>query len=336
VSSGDVEDLPSLPPAILWSHCYVAFPQFEVAKDDEDEGALRYVARLSSGRDLVEELISYGVWPLAHDWVLGEVCPRRMPTLGDQLVRSPAFIVDLRGRNPAAFVREVEPEAVKIVGRYMPRTETLRSWDIHGSNVRLNHVFELNRLPYVGYPGGRRCRCCCPPGKKGGDDGRRRPFAGSSAERGRQKEEIRYNDCGVEGFRMFCCGFIGDLHGSRIDDVFARALGIFHANAEGYRGSPRNVPIPRATGEDMFTYRLAREMKIFTYGRNVAAVVSTVMEKDRQDAPQKRRSFARVGDPRREVKMAWASVKPAAPSTNMPPPGVPVASMSLPAVPTQE
>jgi hypothetical protein len=36
-------------PAILCSHCYVAFPQFEVAEEDEDEGALRYVARLSSG-----------------------------------------------------------------------------------------------------------------------------------------------------------------------------------------------------------------------------------------------------------------------------------------------
>ena len=61
--------------------------------------------------------------------------------------------MDLRGRNPTAFVREVEAEAVKIVGRYVPRTETLRSWDICGSNVRLNRVFELNHLSYVGYPG---------------------------------------------------------------------------------------------------------------------------------------------------------------------------------------
>jgi hypothetical protein len=35
----------------------------------------------------------------------------------------------------------------------VPRIEALRSWDIRGSNVRLNHVFELNRLPYGGYPG---------------------------------------------------------------------------------------------------------------------------------------------------------------------------------------
>jgi hypothetical protein len=131
----------------------VAFPPFEVAKDDEDEGALRYATRMSSGRDLVEEFIGYGVWPLAHGWVLGEVCPRRMPSLGDQLVRSPAFALDLRGRNSATFLWEVEAKAARIIGRYMMRTETLRSWDIRGSNVHLNHVFELNRLPYGGYPG---------------------------------------------------------------------------------------------------------------------------------------------------------------------------------------
>jgi hypothetical protein len=68
-------------------------------------------------------------------------------------VRSPAFSLDLRGQDPAAFVCEVEDGSVRIVGRYAPRTESLQSWDIRGSNVRLNWVFELNRLPYGGYPG---------------------------------------------------------------------------------------------------------------------------------------------------------------------------------------
>jgi hypothetical protein len=35
----------------------------------------------------------------------------------------------------------------------VPWIEGLRSWDIYGSNVRLNQVFELNCLPYGGYPG---------------------------------------------------------------------------------------------------------------------------------------------------------------------------------------
>jgi hypothetical protein len=51
------------------------------------------------------------------------------------------------------FVREVKAKAARILGRYVLRMETLRSWDIRGSNVRLNRVFELNHLPYVGYPG---------------------------------------------------------------------------------------------------------------------------------------------------------------------------------------
>jgi hypothetical protein len=42
----EVEDLPGLPVAVMCSHCYVAFPQFEVAEDDEDEGALRCAARM--------------------------------------------------------------------------------------------------------------------------------------------------------------------------------------------------------------------------------------------------------------------------------------------------
>jgi hypothetical protein len=153
VAGGEVEDLSGLPAAVICSHCYVAFPPFDVAEDDSDEGALRCAARMSSGRDLVEEFIGYEVWPLAHGWALGEVCPRQMPSLGEQLVRSPAFALDLRGRDPAAVVREAEDGAVRIVGCYVPRTEALRSWDIRGSNVRLNRVFELNRLPYGGYPG---------------------------------------------------------------------------------------------------------------------------------------------------------------------------------------
>jgi hypothetical protein len=94
----------------MCSHHYVAYSQFEVAEDDEDEGALRCAARMSSGRDLVEEFVGYGVW------ALGEVCPCEMPSRGRQLVRSPAFALDLRGRDPAAFMCEAEDGAARIVG----------------------------------------------------------------------------------------------------------------------------------------------------------------------------------------------------------------------------
>jgi hypothetical protein len=67
---------------------------------------------------------------------------------------------------------------------------------------------------------------------------------------------------------------------------------------------PNNVPIPRTAGEDIFMSRMARDLKIFPYGRNITAVVSVVMEKDRQDAAQKRRAVVRIGDPFREAKKA--------------------------------
>jgi hypothetical protein len=127
VAEGTVEDHPGLPVAEMCSHYYSAYPQFEVAEEDADEGALRCAAGLSSGRDLVEEFVAYGEWPLAHGWALGEVCPRQMPSHGGMLVRSPAFALDLHSRDPAAFVREAEDGAVQIVGRYVPKTEGQRS-----------------------------------------------------------------------------------------------------------------------------------------------------------------------------------------------------------------
>ena len=89
---------------------------------------------------------------------------------------------------------------------------------------------------------------------------------------------------------------------------------------------PRNVSIPRAAGDDMFTSRLAREMKIFPYGRYVADVVSVVMDKDRQDV-RKRRAFTRVGDPSREVKKAWGTLRSAAIGSSKP---LPAAKPAVP------
>jgi hypothetical protein len=50
----------------------------------------------------------------------------------------------------------------------------------------------------------------------------------------------------------------------------------------------RKDPIPRAAGDDYFTSRLARELKIFPYERNIGAIVSAVMEKGRQEIQQKK------------------------------------------------
>jgi hypothetical protein len=68
----------------------------------------------------------------------------------------------------------------------------------------------------------------------------------------------------------------------------------------------------------MSTSRIARGLKIFPYGRNIAAVVSAVMNKDRQDAAQKRRAIVRLPDPRREAKRARGSAKAAAAGGSQP------------------
>jgi hypothetical protein len=85
---------------------------------------------------------------------------------------------------------------------------------------------------------------------------------------------------------------------------------------------PKNVLIPRMAGEDFFTSRMARDLKIFPYGRNIAAVVSAVTEKDRQDAAQKRQAVVRIGDPFREAKKARGGTKYAAPGSSKPVPAV--------------
>jgi hypothetical protein len=75
---------------------------------------------------------------------------------------------------------------------------------------------------------------------------------------------------------------------------------------------PKNVLIPRAAGEDFYTSHMERDLKVFPYGRNIAAVVSAVMNKDHQDAAQKRRAVVRMADPAREAKRAQGSAKVAA------------------------
>jgi hypothetical protein len=91
---------------------------------------------------------------------------------------------------------------------------------------------------------------------------------------------------------------------------------------------PRNVPIPRAAGEDFFTSRMVREWKVFPYGRNIAAVVSAVMDKDRQGAAQKRQAVVRLHEAR--PKRQRGAAKAVAPGGGKPPlaakSGVPASS----------
>jgi hypothetical protein len=294
VAEGTVEGHEGLPVSAMCSHFYSAYPPFEVEEGDEDEGALRCAAGLSSGRNLVEEFVAYGVWPLAHGWALGEVCPRQMPFHGGRVVRSPAFALNLQNRDPAAVVREAEDGVVRLVGRYVPRTEGQRSWDIRGSNDRLNRVFELNQLPYDGYPGqddvDRRGK---KPVVETEDDPA--PAAAPSSKKrklGTAKGGLGVSDRFARELMRMCAAPGERMSSSELRESSARMVRVTGGCW------PRNVPVPRAAGEDFFTSRMVREWRVFPYGRNIAAVVSAVMDKDRQGAAQKRQAAVRLVEAR--------------------------------------
>jgi hypothetical protein len=278
VSEAEVEDHQGLPASIMCSHYYVVYPSFEVAEDDENERALWIAARTSSGCDLVEEFIGYGVWPLAHGWALGEVCPREMPSLGGRKVRSPHFALDLRGRDLAAVVREAEDGAVRIVGRYVPKMEAQWSWDIRGSNDRLNRVFELNCLLYGGYPGedvvDRRGKK--PAAVTEDDPALEATPATKKRKLGTAVGELGFSDSFAMELMGTCAAPGGRMSSPELRESSARMLEV-----TGGRW-PKDIPIPRAASEDFFTSRMARDLRVFPYGQNIAAVVSAVMNKDRQ------------------------------------------------------
>jgi hypothetical protein len=231
---------------------------------------------------------------LAHGWALGEVCPRQMPFHGGREVRSPAFALNLRNRDPAAFVRDAEDGAVRLVGQYVPRTEGQRSFDIRGSNDRLNRVFELNQLPYDGYPGQDEAdRRGKKPAVETGDD----PAPAAAPSSKKRKLGTTMGGLGVsDSFArelMRTCAAPGErMSLPELRESSARMLRVTGGCW------PRNVPIPCAADEDCFTSRMVCQWRVFPYGRNIGAVVWAVMDKDRQGAAQKRQAAVRLHEAR--------------------------------------
>jgi hypothetical protein len=59
-----------------------------------------------------------------------------------------------------------------------------------------------------------------------------------------------------------------------------------------------------ASGEDYLTSCLARDFKKFPYGRNISAVVTAVMDKDRQESTRKKQKAPQwLVDPQCEAKV---------------------------------
>jgi hypothetical protein len=211
-------------------------------------------------------------------------------------------------------VREAEDGAVRIVGRYVSKTEAQRSWDIRGSNDRLNRVFELNCLSYGGYPGedvvDRRGKK--PAAVTKDDPAPEAAPATKKRKLGTTVGELEVSDSLAMELMGTCAAPEGRMSSPELRESSARMLEV----TEGRW--PKNVPIPHAAGEVFFTSRMARDLRVFPYGRNIAAVVSAVMNKDRQDAAQKRRTVIRLPDARREAKRARGSAKAAVPGGSQP------------------
>jgi hypothetical protein len=185
------------------------------------------------------------------------------------VVRSPAFALNLRNRDPAAVVRDAEDGAVRLVGRYVPRTEGQRSFDIRGSNDRLNRVFELNQLPYDGYPGQDKAdRRGKKPVVETGDHSA--PAAAPTSKKrklGTAIEGLGVSDSFARELMRTCAAPGERMSSPELRESSARMLKV--------TGScwPRNVPIPPAADEDSFTSRMVRKWRVFLYGRNIAVVV---------------------------------------------------------------
>jgi hypothetical protein len=171
----------------------------------------------------------------------------------------------------------------------------------------LNRVFKLNCLPYGGYPGEDTADH---RGKKPVDVTEEGPSQEAAPATKKRKLGIAVGVGVSESFAVDLMGTCAAL-GGRMSSPDLRESSARMLEVTGGRW-PKNVPIPRAAGEDFSMSRMARDFKVFSYGRNIAAVVSAVMERDRQDAAQKRRAVVRIADPMREAKRARGSAKAAA------------------------
>jgi hypothetical protein len=120
-----------------------------------------------------------------------------------------------------------------------------------------------------------------------------------------------------------CAALGGRMSSPELRESSARMLEVTRGRWQN------NVPIPRTAGEDFFLSHMAHDLKVFLYVRNIAAVVSVVMNKDRKDATQKRWAVVRIVDPRREAKRAWGSAKAAASGSGQPMPAAKPAAPGL-------
>jgi hypothetical protein len=171
---------------------------------------------------------------------------RCLPMVGSWCEVPPSHWICITAIRPPLCVRQ-------RMGRCGSLVSTCRRW--RASVDRLNRVFELNRLPYGGYPGqddvdrhGKK------PAVETGDD----PALAAAPSSKNRKLGIATGGLGVsDGFARelmrTCAAPGGRMSSPELRESSARMLRV----TGGWW--PKNVPIPRAVGEDFFTSRMVRD-----------------------------------------------------------------------------
>jgi hypothetical protein len=170
----------------------------------------------------------------------------------------------------------------------------------------------LNHLPYGGYPGqddvDRRGKK--PAAETGNDPAPAATPSSKKRKLGTATGGLGVSDGFAKELMRTCAAPGGRMSSPELRESSARMLKV----TGGWW--PKNVPIPRVAGKDFFTSRMVRDWRVFPYGRNIAAVVSAVMDKDRQGAAQKRQAVVRL--PEARPKRSRGTAKAAAPGGSQP------------------
>lgn len=89
---------------------FEAFSCFAVEEGDRCDRAFGFAVVACSGRDLVEEYLACGIWPLSQAWTVGPVVHRHFYSFERQVL-SPVFTVELGDCSQDIFVAETKKEA---------------------------------------------------------------------------------------------------------------------------------------------------------------------------------------------------------------------------------
>jgi hypothetical protein len=122
-------------------------PPFECGDDDAGDVAFVKATRCIGGRDVVDEFMAYGLYPLLMSFGLGEIVDREMPVSKLHLPLPEFPIAMLPNETNDHFCVRVELVAVNIMGSYA-RGEHDVCIALVSNEGSVNRVFEQAGMPF--------------------------------------------------------------------------------------------------------------------------------------------------------------------------------------------